>query len=477
MKHLLSLSFWCLLGQALFFTPATFAESPKPSSILYENANLLHTSRGEQTANAYMLVTDGRFTYVGTERPDVSEDTEVVNLAGGYVTPGFIDTHAHISLGAVSFTIEGNNVEMFADNQLEIAKWNAQKMLEFGITSIRNPGGDTRANLAYKNAQQSGTVIGPRAFVAGSIINTIPFTGLAVGVDNAVSIREAVGYQAEQGVDFIKLYTGLDAEQISLAAAEAKRWELPVIGHLESVSWQVGAERGVNHLVHAMPVSPDLLPAETREEYLAQLRPGNFNWFEWYAAADFESAEVESMIAALVEHNTSVDPTLIVFYNAFYGNQPGVTEHPELMHAHPELVENWRTFFHFNIGWEASDFDKAQQVWPNVQAFVKRLHDEGVLLTVGTDLGNPWVIPGVSYFQEMELLADAGISAFEVLKLATSNGAQVLERDHELGHLAEGYIADFVVFSENPAQDISNLHSIQKVIQNGTVNAPAAISP
>jgi len=288
-------------------------------------------------------------------------------------------------------------------------------------------------------------------------------------VNDQVAITESVAYQAQQGVDYIKLYTGLNADQVAIAVREAQRYQLPVIGHLESLSWQDGAELGINHLVHAMPISPDLLPIDVRENYLAEARHATFGFFEWHAVADLESAEINAMVASLKQHQTAVDPTLIVFYNTFYGDQAAITEHPQLDYAHPSLIENWQTFYHFNMGWSADDFTKAQATWPRVLAFVKKLYEEEVLLSVGTDLGNPWVIPGVSYMQEMQLLADAGIPAMDVLRLATHDGAQVLGQAHELGKLDTGYLADFVVFDANPAEHLDNLTSLAVVVQAGEV--------
>jgi hypothetical protein len=60
-----------------------------------------------------------------------------------------------------------------------------------------------------------------------------------------------------------------------------------------------------------------------------------------------------------------------------------------------------------------------------------------VLLTVGSDLASPWVIPGVSFHQELELLTDAGLSPSEALGMATRNGAQAL-----------GLLADVGTYSE-----------------------------
>ncbi|ALS97611.1 amidohydrolase family protein [Lacimicrobium alkaliphilum] len=436
-------------------------------STLYINATLIHPEDNKIVKNGYLLVSDGRFVAVGQNKPTLNGQYQVVDLQGKYVTAGFIDTHAHITLGEVSYQAEGQNITFHAANSLEIGRWNGDKLLQHGITTIRNPGGDTKANLAYKKAQQDGQLKGPKAFVAGAIINTQAFDGLVAEVSTNETIHREIREQARLGVDYIKLYTGLSKEQIAAAVDSADALQLPVIAHLEDISWIAGAELGIDHLVHAMPVSPDLLEHNQRQHYLQHRRPGSFSWFEWYQQVSLESQQINQLTQTLTTTNTAVDPTLIVFYNAFFADRPQVTAHEELELVHPDLLNNWRRFYHFNIGWQAEDYQQAKQVWPIVLAFVKLLHERGVTLSIGTDLGNPWVIPGLSYHQEMALMADAGLTPMQILAMATHKGAEVLGQTRHLGRLAPGLIADFVVFSSDPSQSVANTRDIAMVIQAG----------
>ncbi|MEX0739538.1 MAG: amidohydrolase family protein [Pseudohongiella sp.] len=439
------------------------------SQTLYKNATLILAERSEILTNGYLLVADGRFVAVGQGEPDIEmlPDTDIVDLNNRYVSAGFIDTHAHMSLGAVTFEIDGETVSLQAANSLDIGRWNGEKLLAYGVTTVRNPGGVTAANIAYRDAQRRGSIVGPQAFVAGGIINVTPFEGLTQAVDNDDEIIAAIDSQAAMGVDYIKLYTELSAAQIAVAVARADYYKLPVIAHLEQLSWQTGAELGIDHLVHAMPISPDLLTDTAREEFLNVQQPGNANWYQWYQYMDHDSAPMQALYRQLVAHETAVDPTLIVFYNTFFANQESVTQNSALELVHPDLLANWREFFNFNIGWQADDYQQAQQVWPRVLKLVKELHDRGVLLSVGTDLGNPWVIPGVSFHQEMALLVDAGLTPMQVLALATANGAKVLGKEQQTGRLTNGLQADFVVFASDPTQDISHAQDIVAVYQAG----------
>jgi len=162
-----------------------------------------------------------------------------------------------------------------------------------------------------------------------------------------------------------------------------------------------------------------------------------------------------------------VDPTLIAFRNSFYGDNKSVIEHPNLQHVHPELLNNWQSFFTFNIGWKDEDFTRAQKVWPKVLSFVNRLHKEGVSLTIGSDLGNPWVIPGLSVHQEMQIFANAGIPNKDILKMATINAAKELGISDKHGSIEQGKMANLVFLNKNPLEDIANTKTISQVYLSG----------
>ena len=105
----------------------------------------------------------------------------------------------------------------------------------------------------------------------------------------------------------------------------------------------------------------------------------------------------------------------------------------------------------------------------------KRLFDRGILLTAGSDLPNPWVIPGVSFHEELQLLVDSGIPPLDVLRIATINGATALGIDDETGTVEVGKRADLVVLTANPLDDIANTRSIEWVILGGVTLKPDAL--
>lgn len=277
--------------------------------------------------------------------------------------------------------------------------------------------------------------------------------------------------QAAAGVDYVKLYEALTPEDLAAGIAAARAADVPVIAHLGDVSWTEAVRLGVNSLVHAMPISPDLLQPDRRADYLAERRPGAFGFFEWYEQADLDSPEIQAMIRALADNSVLVDATLIAFSLAFNGDDLAYRE-KDVDWAHPRMAENWRAAFRFDLGWEPEDYARAKAIWPKVQRFVRMLHEAGVPLTLGTDMNNPVVAPGVSLAREAELHVEVGIPAWDVLAIATSNAARSLKIDDRTGRITVGMEADILFLDADPSLDIRALSRVVAVVENGRLHRP-----
>jgi imidazolonepropionase-like amidohydrolase len=108
-------------------------------------------------------------------------------------------------------------------------------------------------------------------------------------------------------------------------------------------------------------------------------------------------------------------------------------------------------------------------------ANLRRVWSEGVTVVMGTDAGNIGTLHGPSVFREMALMHEAGLSPLEVLRSATSNGAQALRLAERVGTIAPGKLADLVILDADPLADVGNLSHAYRVIKNGAVFDPKAL--
>lgn len=443
----------------------------------YTNVTIVDPVAQTRTPDSYVVVDGKRIVAIGTGAPPATIPVETRrNMNGHFALPGFFDTHAHIGIGPlVGRSVNGQPVFDSRGND-SIMRHSALMLLAHGVTTIRDPGGEAERLVAYREAVERGELVGPEARVAGEIIHRSPFPveGLITTVSDSSQIPALIRRQAELGVDYVKLYEGLTAEDLAVGIREAHRHGVGTIAHLSDVSWTQAAELGIQALVHAIPISPALLPASERESYVASRRQGSYPFFEWFERADLDGAEVRQMVRQLAQNRIHFDATMIAFQVAFWGDDRS-TRDLDLASAHPAFAENWLNTFRFDIGWQPSDYQRAKAVWPKVLRLVRMLHEAGVPMTIGTDMNNPFVAPGASLTREMQLHAQAGISNWAVLRMATSEAARALDLHERTGRLQPGLEADIVFLAGDPSLDLAATGAPVGILANGHYYDPAEL--
>jgi imidazolonepropionase len=125
--------------------------------------------------------------------------------------------------------------------------------------------------------------------------------------------------------------------------------------------------------------------------------------------------------------------------------------------------------------------------------FVNDYKNLGGRVCVGSDSGFMFQTYGFGLVRELELLQEAGFTPLEVLRAATTWGAELLGIEEDVGTLEVGKLADILVHDENPLNDFKLLYgtgamrlddptasviwarSISTVIKEGSVFDPAEL--
>ena len=456
-------------------TTALAAASPAQAQErhLYVGATLLDPATETVQPDSYILTEGGRIAAIGRGRPRRARGATVHDVSGQFVLPGLIDTHAHLTLGPIQPVRDPPPPRMRIVYDDAITAHAGRMFLSYGVTTVRNPAGDPAQARAYETALAAGTLQGPEMRWAAETIDRLPIDveGLAARVTSDTPVAQIVRRQAAAGADYVKLYTGLTEADVREGIETAHALGLEAIAHLDEVSWTRAAELGIDALVHAIPSSPDLLPAERRAAYIAARQPGGFNWIQWYEAADLDGPEMREMMRTLAERRVHFDATLIAFEPAFFGNVPARLNRDAAL-AHPSMVENWRRVFRFDLAWTPENYRRAQAQWPRLLELTRRMHAAGVPMTIGTDFGNPWVAPGLSVSQEMALHQQAGIPAWAVLRMATSDAAREIGLGDRVGRLRAGYEADLLFIAADPRPDPNRVAEVRAVVNNGALLNP-----
>lgn len=382
-----------------------------------------------------LVIADGRIAYAGNAAAAPAlEGAQRIDASGLTVLPGLTDMHVHIwdegALGAY---------------------------LAHGVTTVRNMSG-MPFHLDMQRRIDSGELTGPRLFTTGPILNSAgPNAQINHQlVEDAESARAAVRWQYEAGFRHLKLYSNLRREAFDAIVDEAGKLGMTLTGHTPE------GER-----LDSIPVERDfVIPFD---DVLA----AGFVTIEhnesilWHALRDRQdpvaAKELAERIAAA---GVPVTPTLVAYRNLIhvaetdgaYAGRPG-TEwmNPVLRPIEAEYVQSW-------AGREAEPYFDTVRFLGQMAAMMR---DAGVTLVTGSDAGifvNP---PGLSLIDELDLLAEAGLTPAEVLKAATAAPAQVLGEAGLSGCLAEGCRADLVLYSCDPLADIGCTHEPHAVIRDG----------
>jgi imidazolonepropionase-like amidohydrolase len=110
----------------------------------------------------------------------------------------------------------------------------------------------------------------------------------------------------------------------------------------------------------------------------------------------------------------------------------------------------------------------SEATWNAGARFLEFAHRHGVDILPGTDLGVPFVYPGLSLIEELEILVhEIGLTSAQALASATCDAARWFGLAEDLGTIEAGKLADVVLLGSNPAIRISNLRNVRGVMAGG----------
>ncbi|WP_223788197.1 amidohydrolase family protein [Marinicella meishanensis] len=423
--------------------------------LVLQNITLIDGTGAPAKPNQTLIIEGRTIKQLGpVDQIQVPDQATTIDLAGHYVMPGLVDLHVHFP------------------EYVSVHQPMLNRLLEYGITTVLNPGARPGAGVELREQISRGKLTGPRLLTAGASINLRPTDGRSAGgsvlVSTADEMREAINAQAKAGVDFIKLYRRLPPDLVAAGVAAAEQSGLPVVGHMGETTWTAAANAGINMLVHSGWGTP-------MDEIVNLANPIEATDAAWYRGyADAPNGErFAAQVAALIKHEVTVVPTLSITQASGLGKDASLLPQFKVHLAPDAEVDNW-----WGAGWRERhpqyDPDSEEEAellasiyFPAVLNILKAHHDRGVRIGVGTDVGNAWMTPGFVYHHELSLYQQAGIPPLEILTMATRNGAEALGILDQVGTITVGKQADLVVLAADPTVDINNTLTIQRVFLAG----------
>ena len=394
------------------------ATADKPTGRLVLTGARIITMKGDEVIeDGVVVVNENRIEAIGPRASTaVPSGATVIDMAGKTIMPGIIDAHWHGSMGS--------------DEIIPQQSWVDYAALAFGVTTIHDPSNDSSEIFAHSQMVRAGIVTGPRIFSTGTILYgaTTPFTAQIDSLDDALSTLRRMQAIGAWSVKSYNQPRRDQRQQIIEAARQLKMMVVPEGGSLFQHNMSMIVD-GHTTIEHSIP--------------LARL--------------------YDDVHQLWGQTDVAYNPTLVVAYGGSYGENYWYQESP--VWADPILTQY--------VPRRTLDARARRPVtapdneWNHIDIAkqAKALSDLGVVVEIGAHgqregLGAHW---------ELWNLSLGGMTPLQAIRAGTLNGARALGMDRDIGSLEVGKLADMVVMTANPLDNIRNTTSIAYTVANGRV--------
>jgi imidazolonepropionase-like amidohydrolase len=386
-------------------------------SFLFRNLILLDPRFDESRTGYEVLVESGYFKEV-SDRPVSSQTARVIDCGGRTLMPGLIDCHVHVYLSEVNLSmLEHLPVSLLAARAAPVLAG----MLQRGFTTVRDTGG---ADWGIREAVEKGYLAGPRLFICGRAIGP---TGGHSDMRRRTDQRSD-GCRCCDGLKFT-MATANGADQVRATVREELRQGADAI--------KIMVSGGV-----ASPYDP----LDSRQFSLAEIAAAveEAEAFKRYVLAHAYTAEAITRAVSqgvrTIEHGNLIDPSAAQL----------------LAEREGYLVANLVAYVVMKeraaqLGMSADKLEKNELVLKAGFESLEICRRAGVKVAYGSDL-----LGQLQDEQSREFLLRREVaSPIEIIRSATTIGAEIVRMSGKLGIIEPGAFADLIVVDGDPLKDLT----------------------
>jgi imidazolonepropionase-like amidohydrolase len=436
---------------------ASVSSAPSGDAIAIVGVTVIDPSSAEPaTPNQTIVISDGVIRAILPSSQPIPASARRVDGRGKYAIPGLWDAHVHfMNTGVTALPL----------------------FVAHGVTSVREMGGFIDSTRAWQARMKAGTLVGPRIFTPGPILESprylqgvversararsqlalrvLPYR---IGVADSIEAKRAIDSLVKLQVDFVKVRTSANPAAFYAILREARRAGLRVAAHQQNLPIRAALDSGQTDLEHAILPPTSRLSAATRDSLYRKFLDNGA----------FYTPTLTVSRAVMLSGDSAA--------RAIFGAD-AIRLDERRAYASPWLLGWWR----MQVDERATDTSSTRaaegnEAYASSTADVRRMHELGVTILAGTDAGSVLVYPGFGLHEELRrLVEDVGLSPRDALWSATVGPARFARLDDRLGTLAAGKIADIVLLDADPLTDIRNTRRIFAVVQAGRLFSRAEL--
>lgn len=409
--------------------------------IAFVNVHVLPMTGNQVLKNQTVIIKNGKITQIGeAKKVKPSKKALKINGKGKYLMPGLAEMHAHIPVAQ-------NNDDSNVRETLFL-------YLSNGVTTIRGMLGNPY-HLKLREQAAKGEVLSPRIFTSSPSLN-------GNSVPTKAEARAKVTQYQQDGYDFLKIHPGIQLDVFEELVKTAREVDITFSGH---VPVAVGVRRAIDFgyasIDHVDGYVEGLVPVT------ANVDPNAGGLFGFDFTDQVDVSLIPELVRKTKENNIWIVPTqslLERWTSPKSGDE--IMQEPEMQYMNPGTRFQWRGAKQQILD-ENYTVEKAKKYMGIRKELLKNMMDAGVGFLLGSDAPQIYNVPGFSIQHEMQAMADAGISNYDILKSGTANPAEFFNKVGEFGTVTEGAAAELILLDSNPLENINNAKKLNGVLIQG----------
>lgn len=382
---------------------------------LFTNVSIIPMSSETVLKNKSVAIKDGKIIEIVDNNSKEYKSVEhTINVKGKYIMPALTDAHVHLP-----------------KKESDLEKLLTLHLIN-GVTKIRSMRGNWK-HENWKEKYNTASSIYPKMYLSSPPIHR----------KHNFEVNQLTGFVKNiksKGFDFIKILSIKDETLFKTFDSICKINNIALGGHF---------------------------PKNISDETLFN---SNYTSFEHLGGLVGKPELLENRLKNIKEKNIFICPTL-----SWYSVGSGRYTYEELRNQagmefiQKETVDGWinkTKQYRDKLGEQAYKDEVASElkILDEKYQVIKKLNGLNIKMLLSPDSSSKYMVEGFGMVGEMELLKNADLSNFEILKMGTINSAEFFKGNY--GVIEVGEDADFLILNKNPLTNLNTLKNIDAVFFN-----------